>query len=152
MKIFGNVVLDHDSFKALASEIRIEILKNLDRKQMTVSDLSRQLAVSKSTVHKHLERLTEVGLITKLEDERKWVYYRITRKGTKILHPENVKVSVLLSWTVFLLGLVLVTVAVYLAWFPIPTMPLKGTEMLVALLAGAALLLTGGNLVLKMIK
>jgi predicted transcriptional regulator len=40
MRIFGNVILDQDSFKALSSHVRIDILKFLDQRQMTVTDLS----------------------------------------------------------------------------------------------------------------
>jgi DNA-binding transcriptional ArsR family regulator len=120
MKLFGNVLLDYEAFRALASHVRIEILKKLDESRCTVSDLSRKLTMSKSTVHKHLERLVEVGLVSKLEDERKWVYYEITGKGARILHPENVQVSVILSTIVLLVGILFIATAIYLVWFPVP--------------------------------
>jgi DNA-binding transcriptional ArsR family regulator len=120
MKLFGNVLLDYESFRALASHVRIEILKKLDESRSTVSDLSRKLTMSKSTVHKHLERLVEVGLVNKIEEDRKWVYYEITPKGARILHPENVQVSVILSTIVLLVGIVFIATAVYLIWYPIP--------------------------------
>ena len=63
MLIFGSVLdsgekitLDQDSFKALASETRIGILKKLDDTQLTVSDLARELKMSKATLFEHLER------------------------------------------------------------------------------------------------
>lgn len=120
MKLFGNVLLDYESFRALASHVRIEILKKLDESRSTVSDLSRKLTMSKSTVHKHLERLVEVGLVNKIEEDRKWVYYEITPKGARILHPENVQVSVILSTIILLVGILFIATAVYLVWFPIP--------------------------------
>jgi len=120
MKLFGNVLLDYEAFRALASHVRIEILKKLDESRGTVSDLSRKLTMSKSTVHKHLERLVEVGLVSKLEDDRKWVYYEITGKGARILHPENVQVSVILSTIVLLVGILFIATAIYLVWFPVP--------------------------------
>lgn len=149
MRIFGNVILDYDSFKALSSHVRIDILKYLDARQMTVTDLSKALKISKSTAHKHLERLVEVGLIERLDDHRKWVYYRITRKGLKILHPENVTVSFILSWSILLVGVVLVALALYLVWFPIPSVPLDRTALGISSVAGALLLLSGGSLVFK---
>jgi DNA-binding transcriptional ArsR family regulator len=149
MRIFGNVVLDYDSFKALASHVRIDILKHLDKKRMTVTDLAKTLKISKSTAHKHLERLVEVGLIERIDDKRKWVYYRITRKGVKILHPENVTVSFLLSWSILLVGIVLVTMAVYLVWFPVPMISLTQTALSISSIIGVVLLLAGGSLVLK---
>lgn len=149
MRIFGNVVLDYESFKALASHVRIDILKELDKKQMTVTDLAKSLTISKSTAHKHLERLCEVGLIERLDSKRKWVYYRITRKGIKILHPENVTVSFILSWSILLVGVLLIGVAMYLAWFPEPQFAIDTTTLGISSIFGVLLLLAGGSLVLK---
>ncbi len=149
MRIFGNVILDSDSFKALASHVRIDILKFLDQRQMTVTDLSKVLKISKSTAHKHLERLVEVGLIERLDENRKWVYYRITRKGLKILHPENVTVSFLLSWSIVLVGALLVGLALYLVWFPLPTLTLDRTALSISSVIGVIMLMAGGSLLLK---
>jgi len=148
-RIFGNVILDCDSFKALSSHVRIDILKRLDRRQMTVTDLSKALRISKSAAFKHLERLVEVGLIEKIDEQRKWIYYRITRKGTKILHPENVTVSLLLSWGILLVGVLLVALAMYLVWLPLPAVPLDRAALGASSVAGMVLLLSGGNLVLR---
>lgn len=120
MRIFGHVVLDADSFRALAHPTRIDILRRLDEHQMTVSDLARTLTVSKSTAFKHLERLVGAGLVMREDAERKWVYYRISRKGSKMLHSENVTFSLLVGWLGMLVGIVLIALAVYLAWFPAP--------------------------------
>jgi len=149
MRIFGNVILDTDSFKALASHVRIDILKFLDQRQMTVTDLSKVLEISKSTAHKHLERLVEVGLIERLDENRKWVYYRITRKGLKILHPENVTVSFILSWSIVLVGALLVGLALYLVWFPLPTLTLDRTALSISSVIGVIMLMAGGSLILK---
>jgi len=149
MRIFGNVILDQDSFKALSSHVRIDILKFLDQRQMTVTDLSKVLKISKSTAHKHLERLVEVGLIERLDENRKWVYYRITRKGLKILHPENITVSFLLSWSIVLVGALLVGLALYLVWFPLPTLTLDRTALSISSVIGVIMLMAGGSLLLK---
>jgi DNA-binding transcriptional ArsR family regulator len=108
MVIFGSVLdggekitLDQDSFKALASETRIGILKKLDKTQLTVSDLARELKMSKATLFEHLEKLIKVGLIKKKEDNRKWVYYKLTWKGKNILHPERTKIAIVLTVVVF---------------------------------------------------
>lgn len=144
MKLFGNVLLDYDAFRALASHVRIEILKKLDESRSTVSDLSRKLTMSKSTVHKHLETLVEVGLVSKLEDDRKWVYYEITNKGARILHPENVQVSVILSTVVLLVGILFIATAIYMVWFPLPAF--SGEELqfqALTVLLGAACTISG---------
>ena len=45
------ITLDQESFKALASDTRIEILKRLDTSQMTFTDLANDLKVNKSAVY-----------------------------------------------------------------------------------------------------
>ena len=45
----GKITLDRETFKVLASETRVGILKNLDEKQMTVSDLARAMDMNKAT-------------------------------------------------------------------------------------------------------
>jgi DNA-binding transcriptional ArsR family regulator len=74
----GKITLDRKTFKILASETRVGILKRLDKRQMTVSDLARTMNMNKATVFEHLEKLIDAGLIKKKEDERKWVYYSLT--------------------------------------------------------------------------
>ncbi len=93
----GKITLDHDTFKVLASETRIGILKKLDKTRMTVTDLSKALDMSKATLFEHLEKLMKAGLIKKIKDQRKWVYYKLSWKGKKILHPERMKIAIVLS-------------------------------------------------------
>jgi DNA-binding transcriptional ArsR family regulator len=93
------IVLDQESFKALASDTRIEILKKLDNTQLTVTDLANAMMVNKSAVHKHLTRLVEAGLVKKKEGERKWVYYTLSLKGAQLLHPERVQIALMLAAT-----------------------------------------------------
>lgn len=93
------IVLDQESFKALASDTRIEILKKLDNTQLTVTDLANAMAVNKSAVHKHLTRLVEAGLVKKKEGDRKWVYYTLSLKGAQLLHPERVQIALMLAAT-----------------------------------------------------
>lgn len=99
------ITLDQESFKALASDTRIEILKRLDRSQMTVTDLANELQVNKSAVYKHLSRLLDAGLVKKLEDNRKWVYYKLSMKGMNLLHPERVQIALMLSAAVMAITL-----------------------------------------------
>jgi DNA-binding transcriptional ArsR family regulator len=94
------IVLDQESFKALASDTRIEILKKLDGTQLTVTDLANAMQVNKSAIHKHLTRLVEAGLVKKKEGDRKWVYYTLSLKGAQLLHPERVQIALMLAATV----------------------------------------------------
>lgn len=91
------ITLDKSSFMALASESRIKLLKKLDERKMTVTELARELGISKPAILRHLDKLIEAGLVKKLEDKRKWVYYSLTLKGKNILHPERIKITLLLS-------------------------------------------------------
>ena len=91
------ITLDRDVFKALASDTRLDILKALDVRQKTVTELARELDLNKATVFEHLEKLAQVGLIQKLEDDRKWVYWQLTWTGRRLLHPEKMTFAILLS-------------------------------------------------------
>lgn len=92
------IVLDAESFKALASDTRLQILKALDARPLTVSELSRLLSLNKATVFEHLKQLIDAEL-AKRENEpaRKWVYYRLTWKGRNVLHPENAQIFLMLG-------------------------------------------------------
>ncbi|MFO8133766.1 MAG: winged helix-turn-helix domain-containing protein [Thermoplasmatota archaeon] len=94
----NKIVIDRDTFSALASDTRIDILKELDERRKTLSELSRSLDTNKSAVYKHLNKLTDVGLIKKEEDTgHKWKYYQLTWRGKHLLHPQKMKIRVLLS-------------------------------------------------------
>ncbi len=94
----GEIRMDRRVFEALASETRIDILKALDQRHMTVTEIAGYLGMAKSSVHEHLTKMLEVGLVEKEESERKWTYYRLTNKGRQILHPhEATKILLLLG-------------------------------------------------------
>lgn len=85
----AKITLDADTFRALASSTRLTVLKALDERRKTLTELSRDLALNKATVHEHLQLLTAAGLVRKRDDEgRKWIYYELTWTGQRILHPE----------------------------------------------------------------
>ena len=94
----NKITIDKKALFALASETRIEILKKLDEKRMTLTELSEVLDISKASVKEHLDRLVEAGLIERIDEGRKWVYYELTDKGRRILHPERAtKIFLLLA-------------------------------------------------------
>lgn len=102
------ITLDAETFKVLASDTRLQLLKALDDRPKTVSELARELDLNKATVHEHLQQLVAGELLKKQDSEgRKWVYYTLSWKGKHLLHPENTTIFVLLS-----LGLVGSTAAV----------------------------------------
>ena len=92
------IVLDIKSFAALSSKSRISILKKLDTRCMTITELSKGESLAKSTVHEHLNKLHGAGLVKKKDGNHKWTYYELTEKGKIILHPrETKKILILLS-------------------------------------------------------
>jgi len=92
------VKIDRKALFALASETRIEILKKLDERRMTLTELSKELNMSKTAVKEHLDKLVQAGLIRKVDEGRKWMYYELTGKGKRILHPESrTKIILLIS-------------------------------------------------------
>jgi DNA-binding transcriptional ArsR family regulator len=91
------ITLDRDVFKTLSSETRVGILKSLDQRRKTLSELSKQFEMSVSTISEHLDNLVSVGLIVQMDEGYKWKYYELTKKGKDILHPEDKKVWILLG-------------------------------------------------------
>src|SRR2546422_11448849 len=94
--------LEQASFGALASEVRIEVLKRLDERRMTVTDLANALSLSKPTRLEHLEKLQQADLVKRMDEGRKWIYYELTGRGKKSLHPERVTIVVSLCLSVLL--------------------------------------------------
>ncbi len=92
--------LDQPTLKALAGETRVRILKLLDKKQMTPSDIAYELRMSLPTVGEHLKALVDAELVDKEETTRKWKYYSLTQKSRMLLHPNTATI-----W--FVLGLFL---------------------------------------------
>jgi DNA-binding transcriptional ArsR family regulator len=96
----SKITLDINAFKALASDRRLDILRALDGRKMSLKDISNATSLNKATLHEHLSKLNEAGLIKKKEREgHKWVYYKLSWKGESLLHPENTKIVVLFTIT-----------------------------------------------------
>lgn len=67
---------------ALASPIRLRIIESLSSGRDYVSNLAREIGVSRPLLHMHLQRLEAVGLITGTlelsEDGKAMKYYEVT--------------------------------------------------------------------------
>ena len=50
----SKVSLDIESFKALASETRLDILRVLDGKKMNLNEITKATKLHKMTLHEHL--------------------------------------------------------------------------------------------------
>jgi DNA-binding transcriptional ArsR family regulator len=114
------ITLDRETFKALASDTRLDILKALDGKNLGLNEIARVSNLNKATLHEHLTKLNEAGLIKRNEREgHKWVYYKLTWKGESLLHPENTKIVILFATTFVALWVGIIE----LIWY------IKGTVM-----------------------
>ena len=90
------ITIDRSTFKALAADTRIKILKILDKRRHTQSELSVVLKLAVPTVKEHLGALEKASLVKKMDEGYKWKYYALTEKAKCLLDPERKKVWVLL--------------------------------------------------------
>ncbi len=105
------IVLDRRSFEALAVDSRVKILKSLKERRKTLSEIAKEQGMSVSGVKEHLETLEKVGLIEKRDDGHKWKYYELTKKGSDIVVPRELRVWILLS--ISMVALVASMVAIF---------------------------------------
>jgi DNA-binding transcriptional ArsR family regulator len=85
----GEITLSTPEFKALSSESRTRILKLLEDRNHTLTELSSKLEMAAPTIKQHLTVLLESGLIEMNDEGRKWKYYSLTRKGKNITSPAD---------------------------------------------------------------
>ena len=91
------ITLDREAFKSLASDTRVSLLKSLDQRRKMLTELSKELGMSPSTVKEHMDSLKKAELVSLKDDGHKWKYYELTRKGKNILHPGDTRIWVVLS-------------------------------------------------------
>lgn len=89
--------LDQQTLKALSSTTRVSILKHLQKRRHTQSELALDLDLSIPTVKQHLAGLTQAGLVELHDEGRKWKYYALTRKAKSIFEPDQVNLFIVLS-------------------------------------------------------
>lgn len=98
------IVLDVSTFKALASGTRVSILKTLEQRRHTQSELAAVLDMSIPTIKEHLLEMEKAGLVKRNEEGRKWIYYSLTEKSKCVLDPERKRLWIVLGF--FLLSAV----------------------------------------------
>ena len=92
------ITLDASTFKALASGTRVNILKTLEKRRHTQSELAAVLNVSIPTIKEHLSEMEQAGLVKRHEEGRKWIYYSLTEKSKCILDPERKRLWIVLGF------------------------------------------------------
>jgi DNA-binding transcriptional ArsR family regulator len=110
------ITLDRESFKALASDTRVSILKSLGRRRKMLAELAKELSMSPSTVKEHMESLTGAGLAVMIDDGHKWKYYELTRKGRNVLDPGQTKIWIMLS--ISIIGMLVASHGIIIAMAP----------------------------------
>ncbi|MDD2473091.1 MULTISPECIES: winged helix-turn-helix domain-containing protein [unclassified Methanoculleus] len=153
-----DIVLTKDTFEVLASGTRLDILKALRTRRMTVTELADDLDLAKSTVHHHLQRLADAGFVAAGEDGHAWVYYALTPAGRALLQPHgSARVRIILTAGLASLAGGVAALAAFLTApvrevpiFPRPGgggLPVPEGPPVELLIAGIALVLVGGFLV-----
>ncbi len=138
------IALDRDDLAALSSDVRVTILKSLDTRPMTMSELADGLGLARSTVHEHLGVLADADLVTH-EGARKWRDYTLTKRGRQILHPgKNHRIIVILGTSLVAMTAGMLCVASYLSGFAV----LEGSVVREPLLLCAGEALVGVTIVL----
>jgi len=84
------------SLRDIFTTSRSKILFQLESRPHTVSELSRTTGYSKPTLVYHLEKLCETGMVRRVENGRKWVYYELTEKGKRVIRQDTIKLVGLL--------------------------------------------------------
>ncbi len=99
--------LDVKVFKALGSETRLAIIKNLKQQRMTLTELSAKLGMHASTVKEHLDLMARTGLVEQQNEGRKWKYYSLTLDCKRLLSPfpSEIRILIPLSLVLFAIGL-----------------------------------------------
>jgi DNA-binding transcriptional ArsR family regulator len=92
-----DVKLDKAALKALSNDTRVDILKELQRRRHTQSELAEELELSVPTIKEHLTALEKAGLVEMHDEGRKWKYYSLTKKSKAILTPESVNIFIVLG-------------------------------------------------------
>lgn len=92
------IPLRRETLEVLSSEQRVQILKHLDKRRMTITELSQEMECAKSTVHHHVEKLIASGFVVAIDEGHRWVYLELTTQGHMILHPsERTRLVLLLT-------------------------------------------------------
>lgn len=88
------VELNRKALFALASDNRMEILRQLQASRLTVTQLAEALEIDKGAVHRHLKKLEEGELVIRY-DEHGFAYYGLSWKARDIISPgENTRIII----------------------------------------------------------
>ena len=90
------VTLGSNEFKALSSDNRVKILKMLNERKFTLTEIAKKLNLTSPSSKQHLDILLKSQLVEMIDEGRKWKYYSLTRKGKDLIDAEERQTTVLL--------------------------------------------------------
>jgi len=87
-------VIEAEAYRALSSKSRLDILKLLYRKPMSVEEIAQKLHLQPITIRHHLQSLVEAGFIQAFEERagsvgRPRIYYKIVKEPPLISFPKR---------------------------------------------------------------
>jgi len=87
-------LIEAEAYRALSSKSRLDILKLLYRKSMSVEEIAEQLGLQPITIRHHLQSLVESGFIEAFEERagsvgRPKIYYKMVREPPLINYPKR---------------------------------------------------------------
>src|SRR3989344_3913618 len=94
------VTLGSNEFKALSSDNSVKILKMLNERKYTLTEIAGKLSLTSPSSKQHLDILLKSQLVQMIDEGRKWKYYELTRKGKDLLDAEERQTTVLLLLSV----------------------------------------------------
>ncbi len=89
-----NVLSDRKAYEALSSESRLEILKLLHKKPMSVEEIAKLADLQPVTVRQHLRSLEDTGFVEGSREKggtvgRPKIYYQIAKEPTIVGYPKR---------------------------------------------------------------
>jgi DNA-binding transcriptional ArsR family regulator len=82
-------IIDEPTASMLAEPIKMKILDLLAKKEMTISEISRELKTNKAKISYHMKSLRNAGLVViSREEERKGMRFKYFRAAHKVLIPD----------------------------------------------------------------
>lgn len=78
-----------DSLEVLGSKARLDILRELSRRDMYVSELMDEVGMDGKTASHHLDVLTEAGLLDSYKEGRRRYYTLVRNVRLEISPPPN---------------------------------------------------------------
>ncbi len=122
------IPLDQPTLKALAGETRIRMLKLLDVRSRTQSEIAYELHLSLPTVTEHMDALLAADLVEREETTRKWKYYNLTQKARLLLHPNTTTIWFVLGLFLFSIAATMFSAVKYLAPVQVSGVPAMMAE------------------------